>query len=117
MRHEQATPAEREEMGRIAAAGTRRAPSVSTSRTINHRTLAGEHTPTLRAAEEELAVIGSMWARGRRLDQVISDFDDPDAEFAMLRRINARATPLAITILQRDSRPGVARLDGGYHAS
>ncbi|MBT5498037.1 MAG: amidohydrolase family protein, partial [Alphaproteobacteria bacterium] len=59
VRHEQATPEERIEMGRIAAAGIKAgALGFSTSRTINHRTLAGEHTPTLRAAEEELAVIG-----------------------------------------------------------
>ena len=64
VRHEQATPAEREEMGRIAAAGIKAgALGFSTSRTINHRTLAGEHTPTLRAAEEELAVIGEHVGR------------------------------------------------------
>ena len=41
---------------------------------------------------------------------MISDFDDPDAEFAMLKRINARAKrPMAITILQRDSRPELWR--------
>ena len=112
VRHEQATPAEREEMGRIAAAGIKAgAFGFSTSRTINHRTLAGEHTPTLRAAEEELAVIGEHVGRaGAGWIQVISDFDDPDAEFAMLKRINARAKrPMAITILQRDSRPELWR--------
>ena len=112
VRHEQATPAEREEMGRIAAAGIKAgALGFSTSRTINHRTLAGEHTPTLRAAEEELAVIGEHVGRvGAGWIQVISDFDDPDAEFAMLKRINARAKrPMAITILQRDSRPELWR--------
>ena len=112
VRHEQATPAEREEMGRIAAAGIKAgALGFSTSRTINHRTLAGEHTPTLRAAEEELAVIGEHVGRvGAGWIQAISDFDDPDAEFAMLKRINARAKrPMAITILQRDSRPELWR--------
>ena len=112
VRHEQATPAAREEMGRSAAAGIKAgALGFSTSRTINHRTLAGEHTPTLRAAEEELAVIGEHVGRvGAGWIQVISDFDDPDAEFAMLKRINARAKrPMAITILQRDSRPELWR--------
>ena len=53
VRHEQASPEERVEMGRIASAGIKAgALGISTSRTINHLTLAGEHTPTLRAAEE-----------------------------------------------------------------
>lgn len=112
VRHEQATPEERVEMGRIAAAGIKAgALGFSTSRTINHRTLAGEHTPTLKAAEEELAVIGeAIGETGSGWLQVISDFDDPDEEFAMLKRINARAgRPMAITILQRDSRPELWR--------
>lgn len=112
VRHEQATPEEREEMGRIAAAGIKAgALGFSTSRTINHRTLAGEHTPTLRAAEEELAVIGeALGETGAGWIQVISDFDDPDEEFAMLKRIGVRAKrPMAITILQRDSRPELWR--------
>ena len=112
VRHEQATPEERIEMGHIAAEGIKAgALGFSTSRTINHRTLAGEHTPTLRAAEEELAVIGEAIGKtGSGWMQVISDFDDPEQEFAMLKRINARAKrPMAITILQRDSRPDLWR--------
>ena len=112
VRHEQATPEERVEMGRIASAGIKAgALGFSTSRTINHRTLAGEHTPTLRAAEEELAVIGEAVGKaGSGWIQVISDFDDPDEEFAMLKRISNRAKrPMAITILQRDSRPELWR--------
>lgn len=112
VRHEQAMPEERIEMGRIAAAGIKAgALGFSTSRTINHRTLAGEHTPTLRAAEEELAVIGeAIGETNMGWLQVISDFDDPEAELAMLKRINARSKrPMAITILQRDSRPELWR--------
>ena len=112
VRHEQATPEECQQMGQIAAAGIKAgALGFSTSRTINHRTLAGEYTPTLRAAEEELAVIGENVGHvGAGWLQVISDFDDPDAEFAMLKRINSRAKrPMAITILQRDSRPELWR--------
>ena len=112
VRHEQAMPEERIEMGRIAAEGIKAgALGFSTSRTINHRTLAGEHTPTLRAAEEELAVIGEAIGKTNMgWLQVISDFDDPDAELAMLKRINVRSKrPMAITILQRDSRPELWR--------
>ncbi|MCB1744922.1 MAG: amidohydrolase family protein, partial [Gammaproteobacteria bacterium] len=54
--------------------------------------------------EAELAEIGS--ALGSGWIQVISDFDDPEQEFAMLRRVAAQSgRPLAITVLQRDSRP------------
>lgn len=112
VRHEQATPEERIEMGKIAAAGIKAgALGFSTSRTINHRTLAGENTPTLRAAEKELAVIGEAVGEvGSGWIQVISDFDDPAEEMAMLRRVGARAKrPMAITILQRDSRPELWR--------
>ena len=42
--------------------------------------------------------------------QVISDFENLEAEFAMLRQINERTKRLmAITILQRDSRPELWR--------
>ena len=112
LHHDQATPEEREEMGRIAAAGIKAgALGFSTSRTINHRTRAGEYTPTLRAAEEELAVIGEHLGRvGGGWIQVISDFDDPESEFAMFKRVNDRAKcPMAITIFQRDAQPGVWR--------
>ena len=112
VRHKQAIPEERIEMGHIAAEGIKAgALGFSTSRTISHRTLVGQHTPTLWAAEEELAVIGEAIGKtGSGWMQVISDFDDPEQEFAMLKRINARAKrPMAITILQRDSRPNLWR--------
>ena len=44
--------------------------------------------------------VGSGWM------QVISDFEDSDAEFAMLRRLARRSgLPMSITILQRDKNP------------
>lgn len=55
---EPATEADRTEMARLAAEGIRAgALGFSTSRTLNHRTLAGEPTPTLNAAEAELRAI------------------------------------------------------------
>jgi len=105
---EPATAQDRAEMARLAAAGVRAgALGFSTSRTLNHKTLDGRPIPTLKAEEDELAEIaaalhdvGSGWM------QVISDFEDSDAEFAMLRRVAERAgRPLSITILQRDRNP------------
>jgi N-acyl-D-aspartate/D-glutamate deacylase len=70
--HEQATPEDREEMARIAASGIRAgALGFSTSRTINHQTLTGEHTPTLHAAEEELSVIGEAIGKAKKPGGVV----------------------------------------------
>ena len=105
---EPATPEDNAAMAEIAAAGIRAgALGFSTSRTLNHKTLDGRPIPTLTAAEDELAAIGvAMGAVGAGWLQVISDFDDLDGEFAMLRRVVERChRPLAITILQNDRAP------------
>src|SRR6202040_1468082 len=55
---EPATAAEAAEMGRIAGEGINAgALGFSTSRTINHKTKAGAHIPTLDADEAELTAI------------------------------------------------------------
>ncbi len=109
---EPATESERLEMGRIAAEGIRAgALGFSTSRTIAHKTRAGEHTPTLGAAENELLAIASaLRGVGAGWMQVISDYDDPETEFAMLRRIAAASgRPMTTQLLQRAHRPGLWR--------
>ncbi len=106
--HADSTPADRAEMARLAAEGVRAgAIGFSTSRAMFHRTLAGVQTPTYGAPEAELAEIGAAaGAAGAAWLQVISDFDDPDAEFAMLQRVAVAAgTPLTFSLLQRESRP------------
>src|SRR4029077_9231331 len=105
---EPGTAADNQAMARIAAAGIQAgALGFSTSRTINHKTKAGAHIPTLDADEAELATIaGALHGINAGWLQVISDFNDPAPEFAMLRRLVERAgRPMAITILQRDARP------------
>jgi len=105
---EPATERDRAEMARLAAAGMRAgALGFSTSRTLNHQTKAGQPIPTLEAEEAELLEIaGALRDVGSGWMQVISDFNDSDAEFAMLRRIARRSgLPLSITILQRDKNP------------
>ena len=74
----------------------------STSRTLNHRTSDGQPTPTLTAAEDELLGIARGLAQaGRGVLQVVSDFADPDAEFAMLRRIvEGSQRPLSFSLVQ-----------------
>ncbi len=102
---EPATAADRAEMARLAAEGIRAgALGFSTSRTLAHKTLDGRHTPTLRAEESELAEIAA--ALGGGWMQVISDFEDVDGEFAMLRRLaQGSGRPMTISLLQREQRP------------
>jgi N-acyl-D-aspartate/D-glutamate deacylase len=110
--HGDSTPEERARMAALAAEGIRAgAAGFSTSRAMFHRTLAGVHTPTYGAPEAELAEIGAaVGAAGAAWLQVISDFDEPAAEFAMLQRVaRAAGTPLTFSLLQRESRPTLWR--------
>ena len=103
-----ATPADIAAMAAIA----RRAAEVgamgfSTSRTLNHRTSDGQPTPTLTAGEDELMGIAmGLKAAGRGTLQFVSDFNDPEAEFAMMRRlVEASGRPLAFTLVQSPRGP------------
>src|ERR1700744_1362172 len=68
----------------------------STSRTLNHRTSDGQPTPTLTAGEDELMGITMGLAAagngaGKGVLQFVSDFADPEAEWAMMRRLVERS--------------------------
>ncbi|MCX7863718.1 MAG: amidohydrolase family protein [Novosphingobium sp.] len=95
-------------MGRLAreaiAAG---ALGFSTSRTINHKAADGTLTPTYAAACDELIGIArAIGEGGKGVLQMISDFDNIDAEFAMLRQMQAEARrPLTFTVLQMPHAP------------
>jgi N-acyl-D-aspartate/D-glutamate deacylase len=109
---EAATEDDRNRMGQLVAEGLRAgALGFATSRTIAHKTLAGEHIPTLRAAEAELAAIGqAMRGVGAGWMQVISDFDDPETEFGILRRVaKGSGRPMTFSLLQREQRPKLWR--------
>jgi N-acyl-D-aspartate/D-glutamate deacylase len=88
---ENATPADIARMREITAEAVRAgAFGVSTSRTISHRTLKGDPTPTLRAQEEELMGLAEgLRDAGGGLLELVSDWNTPDpaTEFAMLRRV------------------------------
>ncbi|HEX4181159.1 MAG TPA: amidohydrolase family protein [Caulobacteraceae bacterium] len=83
----------------------------TTSRTLNHRTSDGQPTPTLTAAEDELVGIAmGLKAAGCGVLQVVSDFTDPEAEFAMLRRmVEQSGRPLSFSLLQNPMHPQVYR--------
>ncbi|WP_428487423.1 N-acyl-D-amino-acid deacylase family protein [Rhodopila sp.] len=84
----------------------------STSRSLSHKTLRGDPTPTLRAQEEELRgiALGMKDAGSGMLEMVSEWIPDHNEEFAMLRRIiEASGRPAVFTLTQRHSRPDVWR--------
>jgi N-acyl-D-aspartate/D-glutamate deacylase len=100
---ETATPEDIAEMARLAAEGVAAgALGFTTSRTLNHRTSRGEPTPTLTAGADELVGIATaIGATGQGVLQVVSDFGDVDAEFAIFRRMAAESgRPLSFSLVQ-----------------
>jgi N-acyl-D-aspartate/D-glutamate deacylase len=81
----------------------------TTSRTLNHRTVKGDPTPSLRASEAELAGIAAGLAdAGTGVIELISDFDTPDleTEFAMIRRlVENSGRPLSLSLAQAGRSP------------
>jgi N-acyl-D-amino-acid deacylase len=79
----------------------------TSSRTSVHRTKRGEPVPSLGAAAQELIAIGrAIGETGKGVLQLISDWDDLDAEFALLQAMaQASGRPLSYTLLQHDFLP------------
>jgi N-acyl-D-aspartate/D-glutamate deacylase len=102
---EAATDADIAEMRRLAAEAMRAgALGFSTSRTLNHRTVKGDPTPSLRATAAELSGIAmGLSDAGSGVIEMISDFDSPDleTEFAMIRSLVAQSgRPLSLSLAQ-----------------
>jgi N-acyl-D-aspartate/D-glutamate deacylase len=121
IRHEAATEADVAAMRRIAADAIRAgAFGFSTSRTISHKSLTGEYTPTLRATEMELQDLAmGLTDAGSGFIEIVSDWDQPDAksEFAMLRRVVEKSgRPALFSLSQRHEaeRSGVWKELLGY---
>jgi len=84
----------------------------STSRSLSHKTLKGDPTPTLRAQEDELRGIAmGMKDAGQGMLEIVSEWaPDHNAEFAMIRRVvESCGRPAVFTLTQRHSRPEVWR--------
>ena len=115
---EEATPEEVAQMRALTAEAMRAgALGFSTSRTLNHRTVKGDPTPSLRASEAELMGIAlGMKDAGRGVIEFISDFNtpNPESEFEMIDRLLAASgRPFSVSLAQAHSKPeGWRRLLG-----
>ncbi len=79
----------------------------SSSRTLNHRSITGEPTPTLTAAEAELVGIARGIAdAGTGVIEMISDFEVIDSEFDRLMAMaEAASAPMSISLGQAGRNP------------
>ncbi|MDB5827613.1 MAG: amidohydrolase family protein [Variovorax sp.] len=109
-RLEMATADDRAQMRELTAQAMRAgAIGFSTSRSINHKSVKGSPTPTLKASEEELMAIAmGVKDAGRGVLQMITDFDgeDVDSEFQLMRRLTeASGRPLSFSLMQKHKNP------------
>ena len=107
-KREPSTEADRTQMTALAVEAIKAgALGFTTSRTILHRSSDGSPTPSLGAAEGELTAIAKgLGDAGMGVLQLVTDFDDVDEEFAMLRRIvETSGRPLSLTLLQHEHLP------------
>src|SRR5271165_4841387 len=115
---ENANQADIAQMREIAADAMRAgAFGFSTSRSLSHKTLKGDATPTLRAQEDELTGIAmGMRDAGSGFLEIVSEWSpDPKAEFDMISRVVERCgRPCVFTLTQRHTRPTVWRDLLGY---
>jgi len=109
-RLEMATAEDRARMRELTTEAMRAgAIGFSTSRSINHKSIKGTPTPTLKASEDELMAIAmGVKDAGRGVLQMITDFDgeDVDSEFALMRRLTeASGRPLSFSLMQKHKNP------------
>jgi N-acyl-D-aspartate/D-glutamate deacylase len=107
--HEEATPDEVAQMAQLAAEAVRAgALGFSTSRTLNHKSIDGELTPSYGLGATELVAIArAVGTTGTGVLQLVSDFPEPAAEFALLREMAAASgRPLSFSLVQFPQDPG-----------
>jgi N-acyl-D-aspartate/D-glutamate deacylase len=79
----------------------------TSSRTAVHRTKQGEAVPSLGAADQELITIArAVGETGQGVLQLITDWDDLDAEFKLIEElVRSSGRPLSYSLLQHDFMP------------
>ena len=107
-RLEAATEDDLRQMRQLSAEAVRAgAIGFSTSRSVNHRSITGDPTPSLRATEAELRAIAlGLQDAGRGVLQFISDFNVPSLqeEFAMLTRlVQVSGRPMSFSLAQPEN--------------
>ena len=98
-----ATVDEIAEMAKLARAGVESgALGFTTSRTLNHRSVTGELTPSYDAGVDELAGIAAeLGVAGKGVLQLVTDFLDVDADFeVMTSMMRASGRPLSVSLAQ-----------------
>ncbi|WP_305080899.1 N-acyl-D-amino-acid deacylase family protein [Pseudonocardia terrae] len=106
--HEEATPDEVAQMAKLAAEAVRAgALGFSTSRTLNHKSVNGELTPSYGLGAAELVAIATaVGETGTGVLQLVSDFPEPEQEFALIREMAAASgRPLSFSLLQFPQDP------------
>ncbi|WP_181782647.1 N-acyl-D-amino-acid deacylase family protein [Pseudonocardia pini] len=101
--HEEATPDEVALMAKLAAEAVRAgALGFSTSRTLNHKSIDGELIPSYGLGAAELVAIGhAVGETGTGVLQLVSDFPEPEREFALIRELaEAAGRPLSFSLNQ-----------------
>ncbi len=92
----------------------------TTSRTVNHKTVEGAHTPSYTATSDELwGIAEGLRQAGAGVLEIVGDFPDLEPEFAMVRQMAERSgRPLSVSVAQlneRAPRPGRAPTGRGDH--
>jgi N-acyl-D-aspartate/D-glutamate deacylase len=111
MAREPATEADMDRMRSLAQEAIEAgAVGFSTSRSVNHKTVDGEPTPSFEAAERELHMLASGVARaGRGVLQVIQEFPSaetvPDRMRLLVELAERSGRPLSFTLAQFHSAP------------
>src|SRR5829696_2236931 len=80
----------------------------STSRTLNHKSIDGELTPSYDAGVDELvAIAAAVGKTGRGVLQLVTDFLDIDVDMAIMEAmVRASGRPLTVSLNQNHYDPG-----------
>lgn len=109
---EPATPEDIEQMKVLLSEGMNAgAVGFSTSRTLVHRSSTGDLIPTYKAATSELKALGeALSGDSGHVFQLISDWEDPEDEFSILRETSEKTGAKGtFTLVYIDNRPDLWR--------